>query len=946
MKINETSNNSFQNKVLIDTFIEQISALQTDVGDLQIADDNLAQALAAKANTADISNEVSTDTLNTTNGNIKTLKVQGPGAEATLENATIGEATIATENVIQSNITNLEVMDVDAGTVRAGTIVVENDATVSGNLAVQDIGAKDITSASVNTLNLTAAEADINKLEAQNAKVTGKLEVNDLEVSGNFTGVSSIESESIKSENITSDNADIETLNVKNIRDWVSQIMNQEQMLTPSPQLGNADRYTIELPSFNGVFLLSWEDSDVLWSATVIGNGKSYGISWGSRTEENYITDIFQYNGKLYIRISCNGKLKYAYSATKELSPITIYFNMDGWTEEKSLEKLCDEESHIENAYPTGTAWLGPVFIPRLVEGEGSGSGINFKGSCKFAEIPSFADVKVGDVWNITDEAYTNRHFVEGAGKPINAGDDVIAVDMELDYEGFEIYNLPKLEEGHKFALVHKFGDVVLAFEIFAEPAQGGTYKSLTRVWRKEDDEFVVVSENTNPPGCDPSLGTSQPRELWPAEGFYTDNPSYYNGRIFIFGSGTFPCIYSDDYGETWHHDSGGTTWGNSGGSGYSTQLANGTIIGKGNGGYLYISDDNGETFSIHFIPHPDWDQDGDIVVNGDLFEEYGELGWIYPIGSIKNPNSPYYGAAVAIPLSTSYAPGRLIYSYDGIKWDIFKYNNSYTYFDMDQNKYFLDELPNGDLLLKKVVDAADASNTHLNGRGCTNDTVQKIIKLEDIYPEEELEEFKYTDLIDIQGEGLNFCWTAVKNDKIYSSVGSVSKDNGRTWHYVEDARIHIPSGENPDYYDTPYPQALPYIDGNDVVFLYTFSGRPEAYSKSIRKQLAWDKFSAGVNYDNFVAKNITATESLKSEGTLEVDDTSQFDDDVTVNADLNADKVITPDLEVTNAMTANNTGVNITRNVTHTGNYTATGNLTRTGNETISGLVIIGELD
>ena len=435
MKINETSNNSFQNKVLIDTFIEQISALQTDVGDLQIADNNLAQALATKANTADISNEVSTGTLNATNGNIKTLKVQGSGSEATLENATIGEATIGTENVIQSNITNLEVMDVDAGTVRAGTIVVENDATISGNLAVQDVGAKDITSASVNTLNLTAAEADINKLEAQNAEVTGKLEVNDLEVSGNFTGVSSIESESIESENITSDNADIETLNVENIRDWVSQVMNQEQMLTPSPQLGNVDRYTIELPSFNGVFLLSWEDSDVLWSATVIGNGKSYGISWGSKTEENYITDIFQYNGKLYIRINCNGKLKYAYSATKELSLITIYFNMDGWTKEKSLEELCDEKSHIENAYSTGTAWLGPVFIPRLVEGEDSDKGINFRGSCKFDEIPSLVDTLAGDVWNITDEAYTDNRFVEGAGKPINAGDDIIAVIVKEEDE-------------------------------------------------------------------------------------------------------------------------------------------------------------------------------------------------------------------------------------------------------------------------------------------------------------------------------------------------------------------------------------------------------------------------------------------------------------------------------------------------------------------------------
>ena len=183
MKINGTSNNSFQNKMLLDTFIEQISALQTDVGNLQIADDNLAQALATKANTADINNAVNTGTLGAQTGNIKTLKVQGTGSSATIQNATIGTASIGTENVTQSNITNLEVMDVDAGTVRTGTLTVENDATISGNVAVQDVSAKDITSASVNTLNITTAEADINKIEAQNAEITGKLEVNDLEVS-------------------------------------------------------------------------------------------------------------------------------------------------------------------------------------------------------------------------------------------------------------------------------------------------------------------------------------------------------------------------------------------------------------------------------------------------------------------------------------------------------------------------------------------------------------------------------------------------------------------------------------------------------------------------------------------------------------------------------------------------------------------------------------------
>ena len=432
MKINGTSNNSFQNKVLIDTFIEQISALQTDVGNLQIADDNLAQALATKANTADINTAVNTGTLGAQTGNIKTLNVQGTGSSATIQNATIGTASIGTETVTQSNITNLEVMDVDAGTVRTGTLTVENDATISGDIAVQDVSAKDITSASVNTLNITTAEADINKLEARNAEITGKLEVNDLEVSGNFTGVSDIEAESVETENITADTAEIETLDVENIRSWVTQVMNQDQILNPpTPALGNADTYTIELPRFTGVFLLSWEDADVVWSATVFGNGRSYGISWGSRTDQNYITDLFQYNGKLYIRINSNGKLKYAYSTTKELDQIVIYRNMNGWTSDKSLEELCDELSHIQNVYPAGTAWLGPVYIPRLLESQKGAGEFNFKGLCTFANIPSFDDVLPGDVWNITDEAYTDARFVEGSGKPINAGDDIVAVVVE-----------------------------------------------------------------------------------------------------------------------------------------------------------------------------------------------------------------------------------------------------------------------------------------------------------------------------------------------------------------------------------------------------------------------------------------------------------------------------------------------------------------------------------
>mgnify|MGYP006958169990 CR=1 FL=1 len=409
MKINGTSNNSFQNKVLIDTFIEQISALQTDVGNLQIADDNLAQAIAAKANSADIANAVSTGNLTTPTANISNLTVPG---SATVENTIIDTAAIDTEVVTTSTITNLHAMDEIAGTVRTGTLTVDNDAAISGDLTVHDINARDIVSGSVSTLNITSPEADINKLEAQNAEVTNKLTVNDLEVSGEFTGVSHIETDEIETDSITADDAEVETLKVEKIRDWVSQVMNSEYELTPTPQLGNTDTYTIELPSFDGVFLLSWEDStNVIWSATVIGNGKTYGVSWGSRTDTNYITDIFNYNGKVYIRVNSNGRLKYAYSATQELSQITIYYNMVGWTSDKSLEQLCDENNHLQNVYPFGMIWFGPVYIPRLIRD--AENGLNFKGSCELSELPNLIDANVGDVWNITDYGYTNNNFVE-----------------------------------------------------------------------------------------------------------------------------------------------------------------------------------------------------------------------------------------------------------------------------------------------------------------------------------------------------------------------------------------------------------------------------------------------------------------------------------------------------------------------------------------------------
>ena len=926
MKINETSNNSFQNKVLIDTFIEQISALQTDVGNLQIADDNLAQALATKANTAAINTAVNTGTLTSTNGNIKTLKVQGTGSSATIENATIGTASIGTESVTQSNITNLEVMDVDAGTVRTGTLTVENDATISGNVAVQDVSAKDITSASVNTLNITTAEADINKLEARNAEITGKLEVNDLEVSGAFTGVSHLETEEIDTDtvsahtiNITKDeNLQPGTLNVEQIRNWVSQVMSQDNVLNPpTPALGNIDTYTIELPRFDGVFLLSWEDTNVVWSATVIGNGKSYGISWGSRTEENHITDLFQYNGKLYIRIDCNGKLKYAYSTTKELDQIVIYRNMVGWQPEKSLEELCDENSHIINAYPAGMAWFGPVFIPKLIQGEGSGGGINFKGSCTFNELPSFVDTVEGDVWNITNEAYTDNRFVEGAGKPINADDDVVVVKVDYGDGKIEEIDDPIFSNSELHILCKTINDkFIVSVYTHSETPEISSYIGVPGHWRKIEygteyswaDAAICLPNGRLVIGSGYGLYYSDDEGVTWTESDFGQPDDTLNAQ-FTYDVEHNKLFYQDNHEDGYSYDGGEHwTWYDDGDAPGYLSYIKGQLVDYPRGessGDIYGSTDGAETFT-KIGETPDWGEGQGVVstANGTLLFLAREI----------EPESQYYRYKYAIFKSTDL----------GATWERTWISDTYEYVG-----YSIIPVMDSDIII--------------------------IVKI---------------------NRG---------NPNTYNAYTSI--DFGAS--FEEFANMDIDSAAK--FSETEFLVTDNFISQSTVYSnLYLIDNRRGTH-------LRWDKFAAGVNYDNFVAKNITATgkitaaEAIKSSGTLEVRGASEllngitaagpllanldsiyitntgtayeaYSDEKTVH--LNKGEILFGDVnqigdhDISGTLRVNTiksrtsaNPVQVNDDLDITGSTTLkdiiqTGNLTQTGNETIIGTVVIGDLD
>lgn len=56
------------------------------------------------------------------------------------------------------------------------------------------------------------------------------------------------------------------------------------------------------------------------------------------------------------------------------------------------------------------------------------GSAFHAKGSTMFASLPAPASATKGDVWNITDQFTTDDQFVDGSGKTLPAGTNVVAV--------------------------------------------------------------------------------------------------------------------------------------------------------------------------------------------------------------------------------------------------------------------------------------------------------------------------------------------------------------------------------------------------------------------------------------------------------------------------------------------------------------------------------------
>ena len=65
------------------------------------------------------------------------------------------------------------------------------------------------------------------------------------------------------------------------------------------------------------------------------------------------------------------------------------------------------------------------------------GSAFRAKGSTAFASLPAPASATKGDVWNITDQFTTTDQFVDGSGKTLPAGTNVVAVAVTFGWRWY-----------------------------------------------------------------------------------------------------------------------------------------------------------------------------------------------------------------------------------------------------------------------------------------------------------------------------------------------------------------------------------------------------------------------------------------------------------------------------------------------------------------------------
>jgi len=975
MTINRNNNGGDSRAIKV--LMEQVSDLQEDLSQVQsdvnsldnskVGKDELAQSVETNELTAGSANIGSTTITSEqlASNKVSATDLYSPNADFEYEHANNGYIEDLTTDALTVNgdesVVNLNAQRVEV-----------KDSLTAPNVISEDINATNVTATGrVSANNVATQTANVGTVNAATANITQNLNVNNLNITGEITGLNNVD--------IVANSIDTPTLDADEITTG-GIVTSEVNRLTPSPQLDNNDTYTVELPVFTGTMYLSWKDTDenVIWTATVIGNGKDYSIHWGSINGE--VTKLYQYNNHAYIKHNANGVLDYSYHATEELAAPSVWYNYS------ALDNVVPEVYVHDCQSVSGTVSFGLFDAPLFTGGSsGSGEGLIFSGSTTVENLG--APVLKGQLYNIIDNGETNERFIEGAGKPINAGDDVVAVE-ESKVENGSDFELMDLQPGDSEELsIHDTNNVIVhALNGNKILIQAGAYST--------DDGNTWVAQDYHWPNVRNILVLSNGKILWNVD--HTVYCSEDNGISYqyLFEESTGPIVElpnGDVYGFYDNRMQSFGTKDNIEQNGdfveiipdsqviWEAKVIDNSIFIKTSTKTVYKSDDNGTTWTVYsgtvdfsksFISYHSkeditvkniWVIRKVIQFNNCYYLErwmswYGHRIYykttdfenyylIYDTNDGGPEDLPYISFTKNNITGISYgidANGNLFTSTDdGNTWTkTTPYNVAYNFIYCDSTGT-LWTAGRRDGLKKSTNGGETWQNIQLTPG--TQPTIASVIEAPngnlvaatdgrnkwistDVGQTWELhsaDDYRILNSYIIDGK----VWaTATWYDSV-NKFGIVASEDGIEWTVIDSQDVNL---------NTDYVQLL--IDENGHIYyanrfskdrgvtweningpilksLFNFERKiVGVYSNfgstqyslfyqsipSITKTLKWNKFAAGVNYENFVAQNIKAT------GNLEVDGASQFDDDVTVNADLSADNFTVNNITINEGATLN----------------------------------------
>lgn len=159
-----------------------------------------------------------------------------------------------------------------------------------------------------------------------------------------------------------------------------------------------------------------------------------------------------------------------------------------------------------------------------------------FKGNvANIASLPTVADCKIGEIYNVTTGGETTADFVEGAGHPLDYGSNVAAVNIANDGDPVVM----------KWDILGGILDISnklsFGFVMPVSPSDGDTFLYLGDTSYAYDEVTPEGSENPSEEGwyeiVHDEYVLSQDTVVDPQKTYYTRHEQYVKGVIYIYSA-------------------------------------------------------------------------------------------------------------------------------------------------------------------------------------------------------------------------------------------------------------------------------------------------------------------------------------------------------------------------------------------------------------------------